>query len=121
MNSADTVHRSLWMLQQVPLFFKESMSKVAESQLPIATVKQNSRPLFNFEADVDWHQRHEFLKCKCRVFSMHEKVSRRIVFSVELPLNIHSPYATYETQFGFVQRPTHKNTTWDIAKVSSHI
>jgi alpha-mannosidase len=38
---------------------------------------------------------------------------------VELPLNINSPYATYETQFGYVQRPTHKNTTWDIAKVSS--
>ena len=36
---------------------------------------------------------------------------------VELPLNIHSDYATYETQFGYVQRPTHKNTTWDIAKV----
>jgi alpha-mannosidase len=36
---------------------------------------------------------------------------------VELPLDIHSPNATYETQFGYVQRPTHKNTTWDIAKV----
>jgi len=40
--------------------------------------------------------------------------------SVELPLNIHGPYATYETQFGFVQRPTHKNTSWDIAKVGLH-
>lgn len=36
---------------------------------------------------------------------------------VELPLNIHSDHATYETQFGHLQRPTHKNTTWDIAKV----
>ena len=35
---------------------------------------------------------------------------------VELPLNIHSDNATYETQFGHVQRPTHKNTTWDAAK-----
>ncbi|KDR78195.1 hypothetical protein GALMADRAFT_245234 [Galerina marginata CBS 339.88] len=62
-----------------------------------ATVKEGSRSLFNFDAVVDWHQRHEFLK-------------------FELPLNIHSDNATYETQFGFVQRPTHKNTTWDIAK-----
>ncbi|KAJ3503870.1 hypothetical protein NLJ89_g8237 [Agrocybe chaxingu] len=62
-----------------------------------ATMKDNSRSLFNFDAVVDWHQRHEFLK-------------------FELPLNIHSDNATYETQFGFVQRPTHKNTTWDIAK-----
>ena len=35
---------------------------------------------------------------------------------VELPLDIHNDNATYETQFGFVQRPTHKNTTWDMAK-----
>jgi len=46
---------------------------------------------------VDWHQRHEFLK-------------------FEIPLNIHSDVATYETPFGHVQRPTHKNTTWDLAK-----
>ncbi|KAF9447763.1 glycoside hydrolase family 38 protein, partial [Macrolepiota fuliginosa MF-IS2] len=62
-----------------------------------ATAKTNSRSLFNFDTVVDWHQRHEFLK-------------------FELPLDIHSPNATYETQFGYVQRPTHKNTTWDIAK-----
>ncbi|KAG2005473.1 alpha-mannosidase [Coprinopsis cinerea AmutBmut pab1-1] len=62
-----------------------------------ATVRENSRSFFNFEAVVDWRQRHEFLK-------------------FELPLNIHSPNATYETQFGHVQRPTHKNTTWDMAK-----
>lgn len=62
-----------------------------------ASVQQNSRSFFNFSAVVDWHQRHEFLK-------------------FQLPLNIRSDNATYETQFGHVQRPTHKNTTWDIAK-----
>ncbi|KAI9449033.1 glycosyl hydrolases family 38 N-terminal domain-containing protein [Lactarius psammicola] len=41
--------------------------------------------------------RHEFLK-------------------FELPLDIHSDVATYETPWGHVQRPTHKNTTWDAAK-----
>jgi alpha-mannosidase len=35
---------------------------------------------------------------------------------VELPVDIYNDNATYEMQFGFVQRPTHKNTTWDIAK-----
>jgi hypothetical protein len=39
-----------------------------------------------------------------------------IPVAVELPLNIHNDNATYETQFGFVQRPTHKNTTLDMAK-----
>ncbi|OBZ74598.1 Alpha-mannosidase [Grifola frondosa] len=62
-----------------------------------ASMKKGSRSLFVFDAVVDWHQRHEFLK-------------------FELPLNIHNDNATYETQFGHVQRPTHKNTTWDMAK-----
>jgi len=62
-----------------------------------ASLRPKSRSLFLFDAVVDWHERHEFLK-------------------FELPLNIHSDNATYETQFGHVQRPTHKNTTWDAAK-----
>ncbi|KAI0319402.1 glycoside hydrolase family 38 protein [Amylostereum chailletii] len=62
-----------------------------------ATMAANSRPMFTFKAEVDWHERHEFLK-------------------FELPLDIHSEVATYETPFGHVQRPTHKNTTWDAAK-----
>lgn len=62
-----------------------------------ATMKGNSRSLFNFDAVVDWHEKHKFLK-------------------FELPLDINNTYATYESQFGFVQRPTHKNTTLDAAK-----
>ncbi|EJD05282.1 glycoside hydrolase family 38 protein [Fomitiporia mediterranea MF3/22] len=62
-----------------------------------ASVSPSSRPYFRFDAHVDWHERHQFLK-------------------FELPLNIHSDTATYESQFGWVQRPTHKNTTWDAAK-----
>lgn len=51
------------------------------------------------------------------VFSIsHNKIFRRPITPVELPLDIHSDNAIYETQFGFVQRPTHKNTTWDAAK-----
>jgi alpha-mannosidase len=62
-----------------------------------ATMKGSSRSFFNFDAVVDWRERHKFLK-------------------FELPLDINNTYATYESQFGFVQRPTHKNTTVDAAK-----
>lgn len=62
-----------------------------------ATMRPNARPYVNFEAHVEWHQRHQFLK-------------------FEIPLNIHSDVANYETPFGHVQRPTHKNTSWDLAK-----
>ncbi|KAF8512088.1 glycoside hydrolase family 38 protein [Hysterangium stoloniferum] len=63
----------------------------------VSTVMAKSRSYVRFEAEVDWHERHMFLK-------------------FEIPLNIHNDNATYEVPFGFVQRPTYKNTTLDIAK-----
>jgi len=49
------------------------------------------------EADVDWHETMKFLK-------------------VEFPTTITNTEASYETQFGIVRRPTHYNTSWDMAK-----
>ncbi|KAG9009030.1 Glycoside hydrolase, 38 vacuolar alpha mannosidase [Tulasnella sp. 427] len=60
-------------------------------------VEANSRPYIRFDAKVDWHERHKFLK-------------------FELPLDIHSDIAYYECAFGWVSRPTHKNTTQEAAK-----
>lgn len=48
-------------------------------------------------ADVDWHETMKFLK-------------------VEFPVDVRNTEASYETQFGVVRRPTHYNTTWDMAK-----
>jgi alpha-mannosidase len=41
---------------------------------------------------------------------------------VEFPLNVRSEKATYEIQFGHVERPTHFNTPYDLARfeVSAH-
>ncbi len=50
-----------------------------------------------FSTDVDWHEDHKFLK-------------------VEFPVNVRSQQATYEIQFGHLQRPTHFNTSWDMAR-----
>jgi len=51
----------------------------------------------DFDTNVDWHEAHKFLK-------------------VEFPTTIRSPVATYEIQFGHIQRPTHFNTSWDMAR-----
>lgn len=41
---------------------------------------------------------------------------------VEFPVNVRNETASYETQFGITKRPTHFNTSWDVAKfeVCSH-
>jgi alpha-mannosidase len=46
---------------------------------------------------VDWHQQQELLK---------------VAFAVD----VRSTQATYDIQFGNVKRPTHWNTSWDMAK-----
>ena len=47
---------------------------------------------------------------------MAECESDSLKSQVELPLDIHNDNATYKTQFGHIQRPTHRNTKLDIAK-----
>lgn len=48
-------------------------------------------------SEVEWHETMKFLK-------------------VEFPVDVRNTEASYETQFGVVKRPTHYNTTWDMAK-----
>ena len=52
--------------------------------------------MINIETDIDWRARHRFLKW-------------------EAPVEIFSSEAIYETQFGYLSRPTHRNTSWQRA------
>ncbi|MBX3120448.1 MAG: alpha-mannosidase [Fimbriimonadaceae bacterium] len=54
-------------------------------------------PGIRFDTEVDWHEEDKMLK-------------------VAFPVNIHALRATYEIQFGNVERPTHYNTSWDMAR-----
>ncbi|KAL8694065.1 MAG: hypothetical protein Q9218_001243 [Villophora microphyllina] len=57
----------------------------------------------SLSSEVEWHETMKFLK-------------------VEFPVDIMNTEASYETQYGIVRRPTHYNTSWDMAKfeVCSH-
>jgi alpha-mannosidase len=55
------------------------------------------QPQIDFETRIDWRERHILLK-------------------VAFPLDILASVATYEIQWGHVQRPTHRNTSWDWAR-----
>lgn len=41
---------------------------------------------------------------------------KQILVKVAFPVDIHAEKATYEIQYGNVERPTHWNTSWDFAK-----
>ncbi len=54
-------------------------------------------PGIRFDTEVDWQEDHKFLK-------------------VAFPVNVNATKASFEIQFGHVERPTHKNTSWDVAR-----
>jgi alpha-mannosidase len=54
-------------------------------------------PRLDFDTTIDWRERHILLK-------------------VAFPVNVLSNVATYEIQWGNVQRATHRNTSWDWAR-----
>ena len=51
----------------------------------------------DFETTVDWQQTHQIMK-------------------VAFPVTVNPDKASYEVQFGTVERPTHSNTSWDRMK-----
>jgi alpha-mannosidase len=63
------------------------------------SLAQDSRRL-DFATRIDWHERHILLK-------------------VAFPVEILAPTATFEVQWGNVERPTHRNTSWDWARFES--
>ncbi len=54
-------------------------------------------PRIDFRTWIDWHESQQLLK-------------------VAFPVAIRSTRATYDIQFGNVERPTHWNTSWDLAR-----
>ncbi|MCJ8012033.1 alpha-mannosidase [Paenibacillus sp. KQZ6P-2] len=59
-----------------------------------------NHPRIDFKTRVDWNEHQQLLK-------------------TAFPVEIRSTKATYEIQFGNVERPTHWNTSWDYARFES--
>jgi alpha-mannosidase len=66
-----------------------------------STIRQRisvgATPGIRFDTEVDWHEENKLLKAA-------------------FPVNVNANRATYEIQFGSVERPTHSNTSWDAAR-----
>ncbi|KIW07803.1 uncharacterized protein PV09_01725 [Verruconis gallopava] len=80
----------------------ETETKISENSwiktiISLSAVLDDSFACVNFDAEVEWRETMKFLK-------------------VEFPVDVRNTEASYETQFGIVRRPTHYNTSWDMAK-----
>jgi len=71
--------------------------KFGKSSITQTITLRAGSPRIDFHTTVEWHEDHKFLK-------------------VAFPVDILSPRATYEIQYGNTERPTHFNTSWDLAR-----
>jgi alpha-mannosidase len=71
--------------------------KVGVSAVQLSIRLRSGSTRLDFRTTVDWKERHKLL---------------RVCF----PTAIRSDECSYETQYGFVRRPTHRNTSWDAAR-----
>jgi alpha-mannosidase len=74
----------------------EIEKRVGKSRI-LQRISLGPTPGIRFDTLIDWQEEDKLLK-------------------VAFPVNISSARATYEIQFGSVERPTHRNTSWDIAR-----
>jgi alpha-mannosidase len=75
----------------------EIKRKIAESiYTQRISITKDSKQI-DFDTTIDWQERYKLLK-------------------VSFPVDILAPVATYEIQWGNVQRNTHRNTSWDWAR-----
>ncbi|HEY5822303.1 MAG TPA: glycoside hydrolase family 38 C-terminal domain-containing protein [Propionibacteriaceae bacterium] len=56
-----------------------------------------TEPVLHLRLELDWHERRKLLK-------------------LAFPLDVHADRAASEIQFGHIHRPTHVNTSWDVAR-----
>ncbi|EEH19219.1 hypothetical protein PABG_01538 [Paracoccidioides brasiliensis Pb03] len=62
-----------------------------------AVTDSDTLPYVEISSEVEWQESMKFLK-------------------VEFPVDIWNTEASYESQYGITRRPTHYNTSWDMAK-----
>ncbi|KAL5339219.1 glycosyl hydrolases family 38 N-terminal domain-containing protein [Aspergillus crustosus] len=68
-----------------------------KTTISLAATAGDKPSYVEFESEVEWRENMRFLK-------------------VEFPVDVTNTEATYETQYGLIRRPTHYNTSWDMAK-----
>lgn len=89
---------SLTVIEQGPLRAGVEIRRAYGSSTIVQKIYLSSgSKRLDFDTWIDWHEHHILLKAA-------------------FPVNVMSPAATFDVQWGNVERPTHRNTSWDWAR-----
>ncbi|KAF5010623.1 hypothetical protein FDECE_3225 [Fusarium decemcellulare] len=96
-SSTTTIHEDKGYRASVVTETRISETSSIKTTISLSAVLDDQPSLVECTADVEWHETMKFLK-------------------VEFPVQVRNTEASYETQYGIIKRPTHYNTSWDMAK-----
>jgi len=80
-----------------PLAILKQTYRLGHSELVQEIVLASGSSRLDFVTKLHWRERASMLR-------------------TQFPVAVHAEEATYEIQFGHLRRPTHRNTTWDLAR-----
>jgi alpha-mannosidase len=102
MDYAEQTPRTMELVSSVaridgPLAILKQTYRLGTSELVQEIVLASGRSRLDFVTKLHWRERASMLR-------------------TQFPVAVYAEVATYEIQFGHLQRPTHRNTTWDLAR-----
>ena len=80
-----------------------STARIDSSSMELVWIFTSGSKAIDLHVEADWHEHEKLLK-------------------LSIPVALHTDHAQYETQMGYITRPTHENTSWDAYRfeVSAH-
>ena len=80
-----------------------STGRIDSSSMELVWIFTSGNKAIDLHVEADWHEHEKLLK-------------------LSIPVELHTDHAQYETQMGYITRPTHENTSWDAYRfeVSAH-
>ncbi|KAH6988090.1 alpha-mannosidase [Ilyonectria sp. MPI-CAGE-AT-0026] len=96
-SSTTAIHEDKGYRASVVTETRISETSSIRTTISLTSALDEQQSMIECTADVDWHETMKFLK-------------------VEFPVQVSNTEASYETQYGVIKRPTHYNTSWDMAK-----
>jgi alpha-mannosidase len=105
----------------IDIYYQEKMSEVAQL---IEAVVEEAGPLRG-ALRLRWHFYDSVITQRLTLYRYSPRIDFRtevdwqeqqVLLKVAFPVEVRSTRATYDIQFGQIERPTHWNTSWDYAR-----
>ncbi|MFQ9698297.1 MAG: glycoside hydrolase family 38 C-terminal domain-containing protein, partial [Zhenhengia sp.] len=105
----------------IDIYYQEKMREVTD----LTRMEVTEKGPLHMVVHLEWNYMNTKIKQDMTFYVEDKRIDfktwvdfreRKQLMKVAFPVDIRSTYATYDVQYGNVQRPTHWNTSWDWAR-----